>query len=577
MSLFVAVALAALALCGVAGFLVIGALSGPVDWVTLVTDPVWDPARAHFGGAAMLWGTAAVSLLALVLAAPLGWALAIAINELAPKRLRGALRGGTELLAVVPSIVYGLVGIAYVRPFVASLTGKPGGDSLLAAALILAVMVLPTIVAVSLDALSRVPGGAREAAGALGLTRTEVIKSAVLPAARGGMAAAAVLGLARALGETVAVFLLIGRADGRLPEFVHSIFALGEPGQTITTKLNGPESILAGSSGAHWAALCALGLLLLVIVASLTAIGAAATRRRSSLPRRLLRRSIRGAARARRARDRVSRACLLGLLVLPPALFGLTVAAVLVRGSTALDPGFWLSATSGASGGGARDQILGTLVLIAAAAALAAPVGLGLGVVIAEAGARSVRRWLRVGTMTLAGVPSIVLGLAGYAVFVYGLQWGKTWVAGAILLAVIAIPVVAISVATALDALPAGRREAASALGLRRTQLLRSVTLPHARPALTTGLLLGLARAAGETAPLLFAATVFAGASGVPSHLTDAPVVALPTHIFTLAQDAADPAAIHAAWGAALALMIIAGALLLAAIPFRRRMEAQSA
>ncbi len=140
------------------------------------------------------------------------------------------------------------------------------------------------------------------------------------------------------------------------------------------------------------------------------------------------------------------------------------------------------------------------------------------------------------------------------------------------MLSAIAVPVIAISVATALESLPAERREAASALGLRRDQLVRSIVLPHTRPALATGLLLGLARAAGETAPLLFTATVFAGADALPTGIVDEPVVALPTHIFTLAQDAADPAALQAAWGSALALLLVAALLLLAAAPVRRRL-----
>jgi len=572
----VGLALVALAAAAIVGFLAVGAGSGSLDAGALLTSPQWDPIRGHYGGAAMIWGTAAVGAVGLALAAPLGWGVAVAINELAPRRLRSVLRASSELLAVVPSIVYGLVGIVYVRPLVAQLTGSVGGDSLLAAGLVLAVMVLPTIVAVSIDALAAVPLAAREAAAALGLRRTEVIRAAVLPYARRGMGAAALLGLARALGETVAVFLLVGRADGRLPSLGGVFSALAEPGQTLTTKLNSPESVLAGTSGAHWAALCGLGLVLLLVVASLTAVGLHRSERAPGAAPTLWRRgrAPRGAAPARELRDRATRVGLLVLLAVPPALFAGVAVAAAARGPAVFDPGFWLSPASGASGGGIRDQLLGTLLLVATAGVLAAPVGLSLGLVASEYAPNACARWLRVATVTLAGVPSIVLGLAGYYVFSVTLGWGKSWLAGAILLAVIAIPVVALAVAARVDALPAERREAAEALGLRRGQLVRSVLMPHARPALATGLLLGLARAAGETAPLLFVATVTSGAGPLPGGVTDAPVLALPTHIFNLAQDAVDPAALHAAWGAAAALLAIAGLLLLAAVPARRRMEA---
>lgn len=205
---------------------------------------------------------------------------------------------------------------------------------------------------------------------------------------------------------------------------------------------------------------------------------------------------------------------------------------------------------------------------------LAAPVGLGLGLLIAEYAGPRAARALRTATVTLGGVPSILLGLVAYDLVVRTLGWGKSWVAGVLALTVLVVPVAATVTATRLAALPHTRREAALALGLDRAQLARSVLVPWAAPGLLTGTLLGLARAAGETAPLLFAATVFAGAAGLPAGITDTPVVALPTHVFALAQDAADPVALDAAWGAALVLVLLAALLLLAAIPARRRMEA---
>ena len=580
-----AAAAAALALTAVVGFLVAGVSSGPVDWGELLTSSVWDPAGGRFGGTAMVWGTAAVAVVALALAAPVGWAAAVAIVELAPPRWRRALRAVSELLAVVPSIVYGLVGIAYLRPFVSDLAGVPGGDSLLAAGLVLAVMILPTIVAVSADALADVPGEWREAAAAGGLTRTEVVRRAVLPSARRGMGAAALLGLARAMGETIAVFLVVGRADGRFPsDLADMAERLVRPGQTITTKLNGPESVLAGTSGAHWAALCALGLLLLGGVVVLTV----AAQRRSPgdgsplgrRGRRLGRRGdagVRSLAVARVARDRAARLAAAGALGVVVLVVVAVVVAVVRRAGAALDPGFWFERSSGASGGGVRDQLAGTVLLVAVAGLLAAPVGLGLGLVLHEYAGRRTARWLRSLTLTLAGVPSIVLGLWGYWLFSTRLGWGKSWLAGSIVLAVLAVPPVVVAVSAALAALPPERREAALGMGLRRVQLVRSVLAPHALPGLVTGLLLGLARAAGETAPLLFTATVFSGAPPLPSGVVESPVVALPTHIFTLAQDAADPAAVRTAWGAALALVVVAGGLVLAAVPARRRLERAAA
>lgn len=558
---------AALGAVLVVGFVAAGLAAGEVDWTQLLTSRTWDPPREDYGVLAMVWGTAAVCVIALGLAVPVGWAAATALTEQAPARLARPLRTGVELLAAVPSIVYGLVGVAVVRPFVATTGGVPGGDSLLAAGLVLSVMVLPTVVAVSVDALTAVPQSAREAARALGLTRREVVRSAVLPLARPGMRAAVLLGLARALGETIAVFLVIGRADGRLPDPASALASLLSPGQTLTTKLGGPEPVLAGAIGGHRAALSAVALLLLVTVAAATLAGTRRGRTRS-------RRAPRRAGPARNAHDRVATWLRYACLLLPLLLLAGIAALLLRRGSLGLTPGFWFAVSTGASTGGVRNQIVGSTLLVVAAGAVALPAGLGLGLLLGEYAGPRATRVLRTATLTLGGVPTIVLGLAGYALFSSYLGWGKSWLAGALLLAVVAAPVVALTTAARLDALPPSHREAALALGLSRSQLVRSVLLPHTRPAVLTGLLLGLARAAGETAPLLFTATVFAGAAALPSGVVQQPVTSLPTHVFTLAQDAIDPAALSAAWGSALVLVALTGLLLLAAVPARRRLDA---
>lgn len=551
-------------------YLVMGMASGGVDWFTLLTEDTWDFQRGLYGAASMLWGTAAVSIIALGIALPVGWAAAVALNELTSHGWRRPLRAAVELLAAVPSIVYGLLGVALLLPWVSENFGVTGGSSLLAAGILLGVMVLPTIVSVSVDALADVPQGTRESAAALGLTRIEVIGSAVLPSARGGMISAGMLGLARALGETVAIYMVIGRVSTAVPtdpgQMLQSLF---RPGETITTKLGGPEPMLAGTAGAHWAALCAIGALLLFIIALLTV---AAQSKRINRPGPIG--FVPGRAkRGRAVRDVLVTSLLRGVLLALVVLGAFVTWSILTRGSQAFDPAFWLTPTTGASGGGVRDQIIGTLLLISVAGLVAAVLGMALALVMGEYAGPRWARVVRMATVALGGVPTILLGLAGFWFFSSLLGWGKSWLIGGLLLGVVALPVVALSVATQLASLPVERRESAQALGLRRSQFVRSVLLPHSRPALVTGLLLGLARAAGETAPLLFTAAVFTGATSFPNGVYHTPIVSLPTHIFTLGQDAADPAAMDAAWGTAAVLLIIILTLLAATIPLRRRLE----
>ncbi|MGW6418701.1 phosphate ABC transporter permease subunit PstC [Streptomyces sp. NPDC055055] len=552
------------------GYLVMGIASGTVDWTALLTSSTWSPGNLAFGGLAMIYGSAVVCVLALVLAVPVGWAAAIALSEYLPPRLARPLRLSIELLAAVPSIVYGLIGIMVIRPFVAALGDVPGGDSLLAAGIVLAVMIMPTIVAVSVDALAAVPGRYREAAYSLGLTRREVVRSAVLPQARPGMRAGVLLGLARALGEAIAVFMVIGRADDRLPESLGDVFSfLVRPGQTLTTKLAGPEPMLAGTSGPYFAALCGLGLILLALVAVATVWGTrGSTGRVPRAPR--VRRS---STWLRTPKDRITTVVRLGALLLPATLLVGMLGILLARGGAALNPVFWFTPSEGAAGGGIRDQILGTLLLLATTALIALPLGYGAGIVIGTRASARTARVLETLTVAIGGTPTILLGLAGYVLFCTTMGWGRSWLAGAVVLVPVVIPVIALTTAGRIRSMPAEITEAALALGLTRSQYVRSVVIPYTWPATLTGLLLGLARAAGETAPLIFTATVFFGAPAFPTGIVNAPVQALPTHIFTLSQDSGAPEAIAQAWGSALVLVLITAGLLSLAVLLRNRYE----
>lgn len=569
-----AFAVAALILT-VVGYLIAGVTGGHVDWPDLLSEASWSPANSVYGGLAMIYGTAVVSVLALVIAVPISWAAAVALSEYLPPRLARPLRICVELLAAVPSIVYGLIGIMVVRPVISHFADVPGGDSLAAAGVVLAVMITPTIVAVSVDALAAVPGRVREAAYSLGLTRREVVRSAVLPLARPAMRAAVLLGLARALGEAIAVFLVVGRADGRLPtSFGGFLDSLVHPGQTLTTKLAGPEPVLAGTSGPHFAALCGLGLILLALVAAATIWGTRGSARGSAAAR-VPHHRFRGTPRMRAQRDRLVMTLRMGALLLPSILLVGMLALLVTRGSSAFDPSFWFTPATGAAGGGVRDQIVGTLLLITTTAVLALPLGFGAGILIGIHASERMARVLQTITVVLGGAPTILLGLAGFVILSTTMGWGRSWLAGAIVLVPVVVPVIALTSSARVRSIPPELTESALSLGLTRAQFIRSVVVPYTWPATITGLLLGLARAAGETAPLLFTATVFFGAPAVPSGIVEAPVQALPTHIFTLSQDSGDPQAVTQAWGSAMVLVLITAVLLSAAVALRNRFEGE--
>jgi phosphate transport system permease protein len=253
-------------------------------WAYL-TGVKWFFRQQQFGALPMIYGSLAVAIVALSLATPLGIGAAIFTAEYLPRRVRIVVKMLIELLAGVPSVIYGLLGILLLRGWIydAFVRFDPlSGDTLLTAGVLLAVMILPTIVTLSDDALRAVPAAQRTAARGLGLTLAETVVTVTLPQARRGLVAALLLAFGRALGETIAVFLVVGRQDNYLPERWLSFRALLESGQTLTSKLGGSEVNIAFGEPLHWAAIVGLGLLLLVLTGAVTLLGTGFPRRENA-------------------------------------------------------------------------------------------------------------------------------------------------------------------------------------------------------------------------------------------------------------------------------------------------------
>jgi phosphate transport system permease protein len=253
------------------------------------------------------------------------------------------------------------------------------------------------------------------------------------------------------------------------------------------------------------------------------------------------------------------------------------VGAILFRGLPAVS---WQFLTEqirlvGAAGG-IYFNLVGTLLLIATAAVACAPLAIGIalthGVYLRDG---ALRRLLSLLLYTLNGVPSILFGILGLIVFVKWLGWGKSWLTGGILLGLMILPTVTVALVERIKVLPRKYIEAATGLGLTRSQVIRGVILPQSIGGLLTGLLLGLARAAGETAPIMFTATIFAGAT-YPQGVKESPVLSLPYHIFILAQDSFDPNVGAKVWGTAAVLLGLVFLLSVVALPVRMRVHEEA-
>ena len=223
--------------------------------LTFLWTSDWDPVADVFGALPFLYGTAVSSLLALLIAVPLGVGAAVFLTELAPKRLAEVLMFAIELLAAVPSVILGLMGIFLLVPAMRAM-GAPYGVGMLTAGLILAFMILPYITTITREVLLTVPRPLKEAMYALGATRWEVVRGVSLPYSRSGIVGAVFLSLGRALGETMAVTMVIGNN----PQIKASLL---EPGYSMAAVI--ANELAEAASDAHLSALVAIGLTLMAV------------------------------------------------------------------------------------------------------------------------------------------------------------------------------------------------------------------------------------------------------------------------------------------------------------------------
>lgn len=233
-------------------------LLSKVGFFEFVGGLKWAPGKNVFGILPMIIGSFEVTLGALLIGIPIGLASAIYLSEFSSPRTRSVLKPLIELLASIPSVVFGFLGLTIVVPLIRDHLGGPG-FSVLAASIVLAVMILPTMVSISYDALQSVPGSYREGMLALGATRWQAVKMAVLPAARSGILAAGILAMGRAVGETMAVIMVAGNA----------VIIPGSPLDPVRTMTSNIALEMGYAAGAHRQALFATGIVLFLVVSAL--------------------------------------------------------------------------------------------------------------------------------------------------------------------------------------------------------------------------------------------------------------------------------------------------------------------
>jgi phosphate transport system permease protein len=586
-----------------------------------LTGLTWDPNHNVYGALPAVAGTILTSGIALLLAVPVALAVAVFLSEMAPTRLRGPLTYAVDLGAAVPSVIYGfwayrvLVPLmrSGVEPALAHLTGGRylfsgiifGQDSL-TAGIVLAVMILPTIAAISRESLRAVPRIHRESALGLGATRWEATRLAVLGPARAGILGGVMLGLGRALGETIAVTMVIGNRYAlptslfspaqtiaslivnnfyeALPDQVSALVEIGLLLLLISLLVNSVARLLiwtltrsagAGSrrrSGRHWVGfgrrpdverspmprLSESGILSWTPTVSVASSGARRERVRGWLTRR--------APRRRRTQWIVVGLTLGCFIIAILPLATILDTAIVNGGAAVIRPSFYVSelpygcnpsagnATTPARScplGGIGPAIQGTLILVGLASLIAVPLGLFAGIYLSEYGRGRFSRFVSFLTEVMTGIPSILIGLFVYVVvFTSDRNLVNTGWAGAVALSILMVPIVTRTTEEALRLVPTGLREAGLGLGFPRHRVTMRIVLGSAGSAIVTGTLLAVARAAGETAALVLTS----GTSNYWFKGLNSPIAAMAPYIFTYFQTT------YAnwqedAWGAALVLL----------------------
>jgi phosphate transport system permease protein len=573
--------------------------------------PTGEPPQ--YGIFVLIVGTVLVTIGAMVFAVPLSIGCAIYISELAPLWAKNILKPAIELLAGIPSVVYGFFGLIVLTDIIRTTFDIPTGETWLAGSILLGIMALPTIISISEDAISMVPREYKEGSLAIGATRWQTISRVIVPGALSGITAAIILGFGRAIGETMAVLMVTGNA-GIIPDPIWNILS---PVRTLTGTLGIEMGEVAVGSD-HYAALFGIAVILLAITLIVNSIAVMILTN--------LRERHMGGAHTKNLTlqtllEWIKRPLTIGgfllfliafFLVVPlhlalPVLaclaagyifkdrlnpkqaekvaFGLIVTSVVfvlliliiilqdivVHGLPALSWEFLTQSPKDLGrSGGIFPAIIGTFYLVIGAILIAVPLGVGAAIYLIEYTKESrVTRFIRTAVDLLNGTPSIVFGLFGLAFLVYFLNFGVSLIAGQITLGLMVLPTIIRATEESLKNIPQSLREGSLALGATRWQTIHHVVLPPAIPGILTGTILSIGRAAGETAPIMFTAVVFSQRY-LPSSLTD-PVMALPYHLYILATNV--PGSSINKYGTALVLLLLVIGIYAVAIVMRTHFQ----
>lgn len=492
------------------------------NWLPDANDTIGGEVNGSYGIFPMIVGSIYATAGALVIGGTLGYFTAIFLSRFCPKKLKGILTQLVNLLAGIPSVVYGFFGMRVVLPLLGEAAPNGSGSGILAVSIILGIMIMPTIVALSKSALDAVPDTYYDGARALGDTHAQAVFGTIIPAAKSGITAGFILGIGRAIGETMAVIMVAGN-NAVIPDSLFASF------RTMTANIV-LEMGYAGELqlGALIATGCVLFFFILIINSLLGLISDNHGSSRKRKPKKqedsngkfaltiqkvksLFKTRSKVVVQIKRILSYVSTIVSVGVLIA-------IVAFVLVKGI----PNINLELITGNFNYGEdptiMPSIVATVMLIAIALIIAVPLGICTAVFLSEyikAGNKFVKV-IRAAISLLAGIPSIVYGLFGMVFFCTLMKLGTSILAGSLTVTIMIIPVICRSTEESLKSVPESYREGSYALGAGKARTIFKVVLPSAMPGILAAVILAIGRVISESAPLMF--TMGASLKGLPKN-----------------------------------------------------------
>lgn len=480
------------------------------EWKPNVDDGFTGEIKGKYGVFKMIIGTIAATIGSVTVGGLLGFFTAVFLSAFCPKKLKGIFGAIINLLAGIPSVVFGFFGMTVLLPLLGNFSDTGSGSGLLAVSLVLGLMILPTVTSLSRTSIDAVPSGYYEGARALGATHEQAVFRAVVPAAKSGIVASIILGVGRAVGETMAVIMVAGN----VVEYPKGLF---QSFRVLTTNIV-MEMGYAGDL--QLGALIATGVVLLIFILIINALTSLASGGKKD--KNCKKRSIEPLAKFFHIIKIEKIGKVVAFVSAGVAVLGLLsiLVFVSVKGIPHLSAQLLFGKYS-VRNVSILPSIVATLLTVLISLIVAAPIGVFTAVFLNEytkKGSKAVKV-IRTAIDILSGIPSIVYALFGMVTFVVWLGGKQSILAGSLTIAIMLLPTVVRSTEESLKSVPDGLREGSLALGAGKVRTVFKVVLPSALPGIASAIILAMGRVVSESAPFIY--TMGNSLKGMPAGVTD--------------------------------------------------------